>query len=77
MKEATITQITGNGTWEGQYGLLYKFEVNFDDDVLLNVNAKTETPPYKVGDKSDLQRHKEYQIRQAWKDPKGRTRFFQ
>jgi len=51
MKEATITQITGNGTWESKYGTLYQFEVTFDDDVLLKVNAKTETPPYKVGDK--------------------------
>ncbi len=51
MKEAIITQITGNGTWESKYGTLYQFEVTFDDDVLLKVNAKTEKPPYKVGDK--------------------------
>ncbi len=67
MKEATITQITGNGTWESKYGVLYQFEVTFDDDVILRVNAKTETPPYKVGDKVTYTVTKESQYGKAGK----------
>jgi hypothetical protein len=26
-----VTQVTGNGTWNSQYGLLYKFEVHFEN----------------------------------------------
>lgn len=48
---STITQIQPNGTWNSQYGLMYQFEVQFDDGKSINVNAKTEEPPYKVGDK--------------------------
>lgn len=45
-----IEQITPNGTWDSQHGLLYKQEVTFEDGTLLNAYSKTQTPPYSIGD---------------------------
>ena len=59
MIEATITRITGAGTWDGPHGLLYKFEYTFDDGVTLTAQHKTEAPPFKVGDKVN------YEIKQT------------
>ena len=50
MKQAKITALTGNGTWNGQHGPMYSFNIEFDDDQVGQVNAKTESPPYAVGD---------------------------
>jgi hypothetical protein len=30
-KQGVVTAVTGNGTWQSQYGLFYKFEVAFDN----------------------------------------------
>ena len=31
MKKSTVTRVAGNGTWEGKYGLMYKFEVEMEN----------------------------------------------
>lgn len=31
MKKSKVTQVTSNGTWEGKFGLMYKFEVSFEN----------------------------------------------
>ncbi len=31
MKTSIVKSVQGNGTWEGQYGLMYKFEVCFEN----------------------------------------------
>ena len=51
MTEATITQVTGAGTWDSPNGLLYKFAYSFDDGITLTAQHKTETPRFKVGEK--------------------------
>jgi hypothetical protein len=30
-KQGVVSAVTGNGTWQSQYGLFYKFEVAFDN----------------------------------------------
>lgn len=30
-KTSKVTQVAGNGTWDGQYGTMYKFEINFEN----------------------------------------------
>ena len=30
-KKSKVTNVQSNGTWEGSYGTMYKFEVTFDD----------------------------------------------
>ena len=49
--EARVKHIAGAGTYESNYGLLYKFEYTFDDGTVLTANHKTEMPPFKIGDK--------------------------
>ena len=50
MTQAQIESIQGKGTWDGQYGTMYTFEVAFNDGTVGEANCKTEEPPYKVGD---------------------------
>ena len=45
-----ITQIQGAGTYDSQYGMLYKFEYTFEDGQSMTANHKTQDCPYKVGD---------------------------
>jgi|32_taG_2_1085360.scaffolds.fasta_scaffold09285_4 hypothetical protein len=51
MTEATITQVTGAGTWDSPNGILYKFAYSFDDGITLTAQHKTETPRFKEGEK--------------------------
>lgn len=51
MTEATITQVTGAGTWDSPNGILYKFAYSFDDGITLTAQHKTEKPRFKVGEK--------------------------
>ena len=45
-----IQSILPNGNWSSKYGTMYSFKVGFEDGVTLEVNSKSEQPPYKVGD---------------------------
>jgi hypothetical protein len=51
---AKIKSIQGNGTWEGQHGLMYSFEVEMVDGKVYQANAKNSTPPYAVGDEVEV-----------------------
>lgn len=50
-----IKHIEAKGSWNGQFGTMYSFKVTFEDDETLEVNAKTEVPPYQVGDLVDYE----------------------
>lgn len=50
-----ITQITGNGTYDGPHGLLYKFEYSFKDGAILTARHKTPNSPFKVGDVAEYE----------------------
>ena len=32
VKKSKVTNVQSNGTWEGKFGLMYKFEVEFEND---------------------------------------------
>lgn len=49
-KTATITNIQGDGSYESQYGTLYKFEYQFNDGEMLTASHKTQACPFKIGD---------------------------
>jgi len=49
MKTAKITNIQGNGTWEGNYGLMYKYDIDLDNGDAGGILSKSQDP-YKVGD---------------------------
>jgi len=41
MKTAKITKVTGNGSFDSNFGKLYKFEVHFDNGDYGDANCKT------------------------------------
>lgn len=45
-----VKSVQGNGTFQSQHGLLYKFEYLFEDEVSLIANHKTQISPFKPGD---------------------------
>lgn len=50
MKTSKVKNVTGNGTYDSQYGLLYKFEYTFEDGQVLNANHKTSDGAFKIGE---------------------------
>jgi hypothetical protein len=65
-KQAVVTSVQGNGTYQGQYGLLYKWEVAFDNGDYGTAMTKEERQSTWVVNKEvkyDLQT-KEYNGRQ-------------
>lgn len=51
MTKAVITQVQGNGTFDSQYGVMYKYHVEFDNgDLQAEATSKTSPPPWKEGD---------------------------
>lgn len=50
-----IKNIQGAGTFDSQYGMLYKFEYEFETGLLALVNHKTQSPPFKVGDTVEVE----------------------
>ena len=42
MKKGKVTQVQPNGTWEGNYGMMYKFEVTFDNGDVGEYSSKSE-----------------------------------
>ena len=50
-----ITNIQGAGTYDSQYGTLYKFEYTFEDGTTLVANHKTQNSPFNVGDSAEYE----------------------
>lgn len=49
-KTSKVTNVAGIGTWEGQYGIMYKFEVSFDNgDCGQYMSKSQEQTKFKVG----------------------------
>ena len=44
MKVSKVKSVQGNGTWDSQYGLLYKFEYHMEDGATVNAMHKGNTP---------------------------------
>lgn len=49
-KVTKVTSVQGNGTWEGQHGVMYKFDYEFEDGNGLQAMHKTKENAFKVGD---------------------------
>jgi hypothetical protein len=50
MKLAQITSLAPQGSFNGQSGLMFKFGVTLSDGTFGEANAKSQQPPYQVGD---------------------------
>ena len=55
MKTSKVKAVTGNGTWESNYGLLYKFEYVMEDGQIVNANHKTQDGNFKVGEEVEYE----------------------
>jgi hypothetical protein len=42
IKKSKVKSVQSNGTWEGQYGIMYKFEVEFEDGSIGEYSSKTQ-----------------------------------
>ena len=55
MSISRIISINPAGTWQSSYGPMYSFDVEFEDGTRGQVNAKSQTPAYRVGSEMDYQ----------------------
>ena len=55
MKNSKVVKVTGNGTWEGQYGLMYKFEIEMENGDIGENLSKTSECKFKEGDQTDYE----------------------
>ena len=55
-KKSIVKSITPNGTWEGSYGLMYKFEIEFENGDVGEYLSKSENQDkFVVGQDTDYQ----------------------
>lgn len=47
--ESRVKEVQANGTFDSQYGMLYKFEYTMEDGTVLNANHKASSP-FRIGD---------------------------
>lgn len=53
--KSKVTNVQGNGHYDGQHGRLYKFEYEFEDGTILEASHKTETPRFRPGDECEYE----------------------
>jgi len=55
-KKSTVTNVQSNGTWDGQYGLMHKFEVSFENGDVGEYLSKSENQDkFVVGNETEYQ----------------------
>jgi hypothetical protein len=53
IKKSKVTRVTSNGTWEGNYGLMYKFEIEMENGDIGECLCKTNECRFKEGQETD------------------------
>ena len=61
MKTSKITNVQGNGSWQGDYGLMYSFEYTLENGEVGLANHKTVEAKYKEGDSVNYEVSKDKQ----------------
>ena len=60
IEKSVVSQVTPNGSWEGQYGLLYKYEITMENGQSGDINSKVQDDDdkfgWKVGSEIDYER---------------------
>ena len=54
-KNSKVVAVRGNGTWEGQYGLMYKFEVEMENGDIGENLSKTSECKFKEGQETEYE----------------------
>ena len=55
VKNSKVTRVTGNGTWEGNYGLMYKFEIEMENGDIGENLSKSSECKFKEGQQTEYQ----------------------
>ena len=56
IKKSTVKSVQANGTWEGKFGMMYKFEVSFENDDTGEYSSKSkEQDKFVVGQEMDYE----------------------
>ena len=56
MKNSIVKSIQPNGTWEGKYGLMYKFEIGFENGDVGEYSSKNkDQDKFNIGSKTDYE----------------------
>lgn len=55
MKASKIKSVTPNGTYDSNYGTLYKFEYEMEDGVILTANHKEASNAFNIGDEVEYE----------------------
>lgn len=54
MKTSKVKSVQANGTYDSNYGLLYKYEYEFEDGTVLTANHKSQNP-FPVGEEIEYE----------------------
>jgi hypothetical protein len=55
VKNSRVKRVTGNGTWEGKFGLMYKFEIEMENGDIGENLSKTSECKFKEGQETEYQ----------------------
>jgi hypothetical protein len=55
IKKSNVTRVTGNGTWEGKFGLMYKFEIEMENGDIGENLSKTSECKFKEGESTEYE----------------------
>ena len=56
MKNSKVTSVQSNGSWEGKYGVMYKFEIGFENGDVGEYSSKNqEQNKFAIGTNSDYE----------------------
>ena len=68
-KSSKVTNVQGNGTWEGKYGMMYKFEIEMENDDHGEYSSKSaDQTKFVVGENVDYEHsYNEYQGNKYYK----------
>jgi hypothetical protein len=56
MKNSKVTSVQSNGSWEGKYGVMYKFEIGFDNGDVGEYSSKNqEQNKFVIGTNADYE----------------------
>lgn len=55
IKKSKVSRVTGNGTWEGKFGLMYKFEIEMENGDVGENLSKTKDCKFSEGQETEYE----------------------
>ena len=71
MQKATVTAAQPTGQWEGQYGIMYTFNVTLSDGATGEVNSKSPQLRFNIGDEVEYEVPKQGKLKLNKPNPMG------